>query len=56
MRVGTAAITSRGFKETEMQQIVDLIDEVLTNPEDEQNLQQVKEKVQALVRNFPLYK
>lgn len=56
MRVGTAAITSRGFKETEMQQIVDLIDEVLTNPEDEQNLQQVKEKVQSLVRNFPLYK
>jgi len=56
MRVGTAAITSRGFKETEMQQIVDLIDEVLTNPEDENNLSQIKEKVQALVRNFPLYK
>jgi len=56
MRVGTAAITSRGFKETEMAQIVDLIDEVLTNPEDENNLIQIKEKVQALVRNFPLYK
>jgi len=56
MRVGTAAITSRGFKETEMQQIVDLIDEVLTNPEDENNLAQVKEKVQQLVSNFPLYK
>jgi len=56
MRVGTAAITSRGFKETEMEQIVDLIDDVLSNPEDEQNLQQIKEKVQALVRNFPLYK
>ena len=56
MRVGTAAITSRGFKETEMAQIVDLIDEVLTNPEDENNLNQIKEKVQTLVRNFPLYK
>ncbi len=56
MRVGTAAITSRGFKETEMQQIVDLIDEVLSNPEDEQNLSEIKVKVQALVRNFPLYK
>jgi len=56
MRVGAAAITSRGFKETEMQQIVDLIDEVLTNPEDENNLAQVKEKVQQLVSNFPLYK
>ncbi|RZK33658.1 MAG: serine hydroxymethyltransferase, partial [Pedobacter sp.] len=56
MRVGTAAITSRGFKETEMQQIVDLIDEVLTNPEDESNLQSVKAKVEALVSRFPLYK
>jgi len=56
MRVGTAAITSRGFKEEHMQTIVDLIDEVLSNPEDENILNQVKEKVQALVRNFPLYK
>ena len=56
MRVGTAAITSRGFKETEMAQIVDLIDEVLANPEDENNLNRIKEKVQTLVRNFPLYK
>ncbi|TCC94235.1 serine hydroxymethyltransferase [Pedobacter frigiditerrae] len=56
MRVGTAAITSRGFKETEMQQIVDLIDEVLTNPEDAHNLQSVKAKVEALVSRFPLYK
>ena len=56
MRVGTAAITSRGFKESEMEQIVDLIDEVLTNPEDENNLQQVKEKVLTLVSRFPLYK
>ncbi|RZK59112.1 MAG: serine hydroxymethyltransferase, partial [Pedobacter sp.] len=56
MRVGTAAITSRGFKETEMQQIVDLIDEVLTNPEDESNLLGVKAKVEALVSRFPLYK
>ncbi len=56
MRVGTAAITSRGFKETEMQQIVDLIDEVLTNPEDENNLKNVKGKVEELVSRFPLYK
>ncbi len=56
MRVGTAAITSRGFKETEMEQIVDLIDEVLTKPEDVQTLQGVREKVLALVSRFPLYK
>ena len=56
MRVGTAAITSRGFKESHMEEIVTLIDQVLTNPEDENNLSEVKQKVQALVSNFPLYK
>jgi glycine hydroxymethyltransferase len=56
MRVGTAAITSRGLKETEMNEIVDLIDEVLSNPEDEQVLKNVKTRVQALVSRFPLYK
>ena len=56
MRVGTAAITSRGFKESHMQLIVDLIDEVLTNPENDIILNQVKQKVQNLVSNFPLYK
>jgi glycine hydroxymethyltransferase len=39
-----------------MQAIVDLIDEVLSNPEDENNLLQVKQKVQALVSGYPLYK
>ncbi|WP_276090929.1 serine hydroxymethyltransferase [Pedobacter sp. JY14-1] len=56
IRVGTAAITSRGFKETEMEQIVSLIDRVITNPEDEGNLQAVREEVKALVGRFPLYK
>ncbi len=56
MRVGTAAITTRGFKEMHMEEIVSLIDEVLTNPEDENILLQVKKKVQSLVSGFPLYK
>ena len=56
IRVGTAAITTRGFKEEDMQEIVDLIDQVLTNAEDEQNLQDVKKHVLALVSRFPLYK
>ena len=56
MRVGTAAITSRGFKEAQMSEIVDLIDEVLTSPEDESVLATVKTKVQSLVAGFPLYK
>jgi glycine hydroxymethyltransferase len=56
IRVGTAAITTRGLKETEMQKIVDLIDQVLTNPEDEANLNSVKAEVIKLVSAFPLYK
>jgi glycine hydroxymethyltransferase len=56
IRVGTAAITTRGLKETEMEQIVELIDRVLTNPEDEANLNAVKAEVIKLVSAFPLYK
>ncbi|NTE05572.1 serine hydroxymethyltransferase [Agrobacterium tumefaciens] len=56
IRVGTAAITTRGLKETEMEKIVDLIDQVLTNPEDEANLNAVKAEVINLVSAFPLYK
>ncbi|MFC3561660.1 serine hydroxymethyltransferase [Pedobacter jamesrossensis] len=56
IRVGTAAITTRGLKEAEMEKIVDLIDQVLTNPEDEANLNAVKAEVVKLVSAFPLYK
>jgi glycine hydroxymethyltransferase len=56
IRIGTAAITTRGLKETEMEQIVELIDRVLTNPEDEANLNAVKAEVIKLVSAFPLYK
>ena len=56
IRVGTAAITSRGFKETDMDQIVELIDRVLSNASDEQNLTQVRNEVVALAAKFPLYK
>lgn len=56
IRVGTAAITTRGLKEAEMEQIVELIDRVLTNPDDEANLNTVKAEVIKLVSAFPLYK
>jgi len=56
IRIGTAAITTRGFKETEMAQIVDLIDAVLTNPEDVNSLEEVKSQVVNLAGRFPLYK
>lgn len=56
IRVGTAAITSRGFKEVDMDKIVELIDRVLSNASDEQNLTQVRNEVVALTAQFPLYK
>lgn len=56
IRVGTAAITTRGLKEAEMEKIVELIDRVLTNPEDEANLNSIKAEVIKLVSAFPLYK
>lgn len=56
IRVGTAAITTRGFKEEHMETIVDLMDEALSNPEDLVILNEVRQKVQKLVSNFPLYK
>ncbi len=56
IRVGTAAITTRGYKESEMEEIVSLIDQVLSNPADEENLAEVKSKVIALSALYPLYK
>jgi glycine hydroxymethyltransferase len=56
IRVGTAAITTRGFKEADMQRIVDLIDRVLSNAANEENLTQVRKEVTALAAQFPLYK
>ncbi len=56
IRVGTAAITTRGFKEQDMAAIVDLIDRVLTNAGDEAVIAGVKGEVVALSAQFPLYK
>ncbi|MGC6470305.1 MAG: serine hydroxymethyltransferase [Flavobacteriales bacterium] len=55
MRVGTPAITTRGIKEDTIPQIVDLIDEVLMNIEDEKVIQNVKQKVNDLMSQFPLF-
>ena len=56
IRVGTAAITTRGLKEKQMEKIVELIDTVLKDPENEQNIKKVRKKVNELVEKFPLYK
>ncbi len=55
MRLGTPAITTRGFKEKEVIKVVDLIDEALKKPEDEKHLKALKRKVNSLMKRFPLF-
>ena len=55
IRIGTAAITTRGVKEAECEQIVNWIDEVVKNPEDFKLIDEVKEQVHDMMANFPLY-
>jgi len=55
MRLGTPAVTTRGFKEKDVIKVVDLIDEVLKKPEDEKHLKAVKKKVNTLMKKFPLF-
>ncbi len=56
IRIGTPAVTTRGMKELQMKRIAQLIDKVLTNPNDEKNISQVRKEVSVLVKKFPLYK
>jgi len=55
IRVGTPAVTTRGLKEEHMPVIVDLIDRVLSNTEDEAVIEAVREQVNELMGNFPLF-
>jgi len=55
IRVGTAAVTTRGLKETDMQIIVDLLDEVINNFENEEVLESVAKKVNNLMSDKPLF-
>lgn len=55
IRVGTSAITTRGLKENDMAFIVDLIDEVLSNVEDENVIANVRKKVNELMKSKPLF-
>ena len=55
LRVGTPAITTRGLKEEHMAIIVDLIDEVLQNPEDESVIDNVRGKVNNMMENFLMF-
>ena len=55
IRVGTPALTTRGFKEDEARATAHLIADVLDNPKDEANLNTVRAKVAALTKKFPVY-
>jgi glycine hydroxymethyltransferase len=55
IRIGTPAITTRGMREAEMDQVGDLIARALSTPDDDRALGMVKDEVERLCRNFPLY-
>ena len=56
IRLGTPAITTRGFGEAETRRTANLIADVLDRPHDEANLAAVREQVAALTRAFPVYR
>jgi glycine hydroxymethyltransferase len=55
IRFGTAAITTRGLKEADMETIVNLIDRVISNPEDEESIDVVAKEVHQLMEGRPLF-
>lgn len=55
IRIGTPAVTSRGFKEEEMKEIASIIADLLKNHEDEATKTSAHERVKALTDKYPLY-
>ena len=55
LRVGTPAMTTRGAKEDLMPEIVELIDTVLQNPESDANIATVREKVNSIMKDYPIF-
>jgi glycine hydroxymethyltransferase len=55
VRIGTPAMTTRGFKDEEARATAHLIADVLDNPHDEANIAAVRAKVHALTSRFPVY-
>lgn len=55
IRLGTAAITTRGAKEELMGEIVEMIDIVLSNPENDNVIASVREKVNATMKDYPMF-
>ncbi len=55
VRVGTPALTTRGFKDEEARLTANLVADVLDNPRDPANIEAVRAKVSALTQRFPVY-
>ena len=55
IRVGTAAITTRGLKEEHIVKIVELMDQVITNKDDESIISKVRVEVNEMMNQFPLF-
>ncbi|MCB0453016.1 MAG: serine hydroxymethyltransferase [Aequorivita sp.] len=56
IRIGTAAVTTRGLVEKDMEKIVNLIDDVITNHENVEKLESIAEKVNEMMAGLPLFK
>jgi glycine hydroxymethyltransferase len=56
IRLGSPAMTTRGFKEEQAVQVANLIADVLDNPHDEATIARVRDQVTALTRDFPVYR
>jgi glycine hydroxymethyltransferase len=55
IRIGSAAITTRGLGESDMVRIVELIDESLMNHDNEARLTQVRQQVNIWLQDYPLF-
>ena len=55
IRIGTPAITTRGLVESDMESIVSLIDEVIKNPESENNIKSIRGEVISMMADRPLF-
>ena len=55
LRLGSPALTTRGFKEADMKEVADIIALVLNNPSDESKKTEAKNRVDALCKKYPLY-
>ncbi len=55
IRIGTPAVTTRGLREAEMEQVGDFISRALKTPDDDRALAMIRSEVETLCRKFPLY-